>query len=569
MLHLYNPTAPTELHTDASSQGFGAMLLQKQADLNWAPIAFFSQATNQAESRYHSFELEMLAIVRAIKRFHIYLYGLKFTIITDCNALVYAINKANLNPRIATWALFLQNYDFKVQHRPGKWMTHVVHCDDVTNVMFFAITKMQNVDALSRQVCYLELLPLERELEFKQLQDTRLKEIADNLEFGNNDKFEMIDGLIYRKGEDRARFAVPDSMINNIIRVYHDDMAHCGFEKTFRGIYDSYWFPSMRKRIRDYLENCVTCLFANPSSNRFEGQCQTDNPFPTFPLELIHVDHFGPLQESLIGFKYIFAVIDAFTRYTWLFPTKTTNTREVCDRLDFLFNIFGKSVTLVSDRGTAFTSKEFSEFLDKLSIKLRKVAVAAPWANGMIERVNRYLKSSLTKAINTIENWEEQLNSVQYAINNTYNSAISTSPSKLLLGYDQRNHGDKNLRKYIDNLLQIDNNLSEQREEARTIASQATAKLREYNKTYYDKHHKKPTKYKAGDLVLIKDLQSKTGISKKLKPNYKGPYVIAKVLNKNRYVVKDIPGFNITQKPYDSILSPDKLKPWIKPIEEK
>lgn len=141
-------------------------MLQKQEDAKWAPVAFFSQATNQAESRYHSFELEMLAIVRAVERFHIYLYGMKFTIITDCNALVYAINKANLNPRIARWTLLLQNYDFKVEHRPEKRMAHV--------------------DALSRQVCYLEVLPLERELEFRQLQDARLKEIADSLEYGDS-----------------------------------------------------------------------------------------------------------------------------------------------------------------------------------------------------------------------------------------------------------------------------------------------------------------------------------------------------------------------------------------------
>jgi len=46
----------------------------------------------------------MLAIVRA-ERFHIYLHGIEFTIITDCNALVYAINKANLHPRITRWTL--------------------------------------------------------------------------------------------------------------------------------------------------------------------------------------------------------------------------------------------------------------------------------------------------------------------------------------------------------------------------------------------------------------------------------------------------------------------------------
>lgn len=383
VLHLYNPSAPTELHTDASTQGLGAIFLQKQTDAKWAPIAYYSQTTNSAESRYHSFELEMLAIVRAVERFHIYLYGINFTVVRDCSALVYAVNKANLNPRIARWTLSLQNYDFRVEHRPGKCMAHV--------------------DALSRQVCYLEVLPVERELEFRQLQDHCLKEIANELEYNDRDKFELIDGLVYRKGQDRSRFVVPESMINNIIRIYHDDMAHAGVEKTFQGIHGVYWFPTMRKRVRNYIENCVTCLMANSSTNRFEGQSQIESP-PKAPFEIIHIDHFGPLQESENNCKFVCVIVDAFTRFTWLFPTKTTNSREVCNHLKFLFNVFGKPATIISDRGTAFTSAEFNKFLETLKIKIRKVAVASPWANGIVERFNRYLKTSLTKAIDSAEN---------------------------------------------------------------------------------------------------------------------------------------------------------------------
>lgn len=74
VLKVYNSTAQTELHSDASIQGFGAIFLQKQSKNDWAPIAYFSQLINKAEANYHSFELEMLAIVRAVERFHIYLY---------------------------------------------------------------------------------------------------------------------------------------------------------------------------------------------------------------------------------------------------------------------------------------------------------------------------------------------------------------------------------------------------------------------------------------------------------------------------------------------------------------
>jgi len=147
VLRLYNQSLETQLHTDASSVGLGAILLQKQLTGEWAPGAYYSQVTNQAEAKYHSFELEMLAIVKAIERFHIYVYGIEFTIITDCNVLVYAMNKANLNPCIARWTLQLQNYNFKVEHRVG--------------------TRTLHVDALSRIIGYIDSLPLERELEFR------------------------------------------------------------------------------------------------------------------------------------------------------------------------------------------------------------------------------------------------------------------------------------------------------------------------------------------------------------------------------------------------------------------
>jgi len=76
--------------------------------------------------------------------------------------------------------------------------------------------------------------------------------------------------------------------------------------------------------------------------------------------------------------------------------------------------------------------------------------------------------------------------------------------------------------------------------------------------------------YKPGDLVLIKVLHYKPGTNKKLAPKFKGPYQIKAVLNNNRYVVTDIPGYNITQKPLNTIMSSDKLKPWIRlPESEK
>lgn len=61
----------------------------------------------------------------------------------------------------------------------------------------------------------------------------------------------------------------------------------------------------------------------------------------------------------------------------------------------------------------------------------------------------------------------------------------------------------------------------------------------------------------------MKDGRGKVGINSKLKPKYKGPYVAAKDLGSNRYLIKDIPGFNITQKPMNTIISSDRIKSWV------
>jgi len=164
VLAIYCPSAATELHCDASASGFGAILLQKQEGGQFKPISYFSHRTTPAESKYSSFELECLAAVYAIKRFHIYLLGVKFKIITDCDSFRLILSKQTVNPRIARWAMFLQQYEYKIIHRPGKHMVHV--------------------NALSRcnSILVLEGNTFEQTLSIKQDQDQTIREIRDQLE---------------------------------------------------------------------------------------------------------------------------------------------------------------------------------------------------------------------------------------------------------------------------------------------------------------------------------------------------------------------------------------------------
>lgn len=129
-------------------------------------------------------------------------------------------------------------------------------------------------------------------------------------------------------------------------------------------------------------------------------------PNSTSPCEVLHIDHFGPLEETKDGHRHILLIVDAYTRFTWLFAVKSTGTKEAIRHLETVFQTFGRPKEIVSDRGTAFTSNEFVSFLDKLDIKHRKIAVASPWANGLVERVNRFLKSCLKKMVDSPDNWK-------------------------------------------------------------------------------------------------------------------------------------------------------------------
>lgn len=86
VLTVFNPEHPIELHTDASSEGYGAILFHRNIN-RLHPVEYFSRITSVSESKYHSYELETLAVVDAIKHFRHYLFGQNFLVVTYCNSL--------------------------------------------------------------------------------------------------------------------------------------------------------------------------------------------------------------------------------------------------------------------------------------------------------------------------------------------------------------------------------------------------------------------------------------------------------------------------------------------------
>lgn len=82
-----------------------------------------------------------------------------------------------------------------------------------------------HVDALSRIVYFIESMPLEKEIQFRQLEDSKLKVLAEKLESEEDENYEFINGLVFKKSTHKSRFVIPAVMINKILPLYHDDMA--------------------------------------------------------------------------------------------------------------------------------------------------------------------------------------------------------------------------------------------------------------------------------------------------------------------------------------------------------
>lgn len=540
VLAIYDPKDITELHCDASSDGYGAILMQKKSDLKWHPIFYFSKRTTLVESKYHSFELETLSIIYALRRIRVYLYGIHFTIITDCESLRLTLNKKDINPRIARWAMEFQNYDYEVVHRAGK--------------------RMQHVDALSRTptISVIEENSLEFNLAICQNADVNIKNLRSMLEKSEDKYFEMRNGLVYRKHHNDVLFYVPVAMETAIMRKCHDEMGHLGVEKTVSIIMYNYWFPDMKQKIVKYIRNCPKCLSYSPTAGKREGMSHTIYKGKV-PFEAIHIDHYGPMDRTHKIKQYILIVIDGFTKYVKLYPTKTVSSSKVIKYLTDYFQCYSRPRILISDRGTAFTSQEF---LTEQNIKHILIATGSPQANGQAERVHRTLTPMLSKLTDNSNGryWYHVVKEVEFALNNTRNKSTGESPSTLLFGCNQ-------CGLVVDEIAEHLNDLKASSErDLDKIRNKASDKLEQVQRQIENRVNQKRRPahlYQTDDLVLIRNFDNTPGVSKKLIPKFKGPYKIQKVLRNDRYILADVEGFQNTGKPYIGVWEAHNMRPWI------
>lgn len=517
VLKIYNQKAETQLYTDASKHGFGGILMQRCADDNeFHPVYYMSEKTTRDEEKCESYLLEALAVVKAIKKFHVYLVGKKFTLITDCDAFKKTMTKKDINAKVARWVMFIQSYDCIVEHRSNPKMRHV---DALSRMMAMIVSKEDNL-------C-IKIKNLQRD-------DNNLKKIATILQQQQQyDDFVLKNGIIFKYQSGRELLAVPEAMESEVIKNAHEN-GHFGAKKVEECVKQQFYFEKMKEKIQSVINNCVSCILAERKHGRGEGLLHSIDKGDK-PLDTYHIDHLGPMVATCKMYTYLFVVIDGFTKMVWIFPTKTTNAKEVVDKMQLLQQHFGNPRRVVIDRGTAFTSNEFQQYCEEEKIERVKITTGMPRGNGQVERINRSIIPVLTKlSLDDPSKWYKHVPSLQRALNSTYQRSIGTTPFKLFTGVP--------MKQKIDQLLveAIEHNFIEQfeqeREKEREKAREQIIKTQAENQRNFDSKRKAAQQYGVNDLVAIKRTQFVNG--NKLAEHFFGPYRVTQAKPNERYDVK-------------------------------
>jgi hypothetical protein len=558
VLDLCNQGAVTELHTDASKHGVGGILIQHQSDGSLHPVCYYSRQTTKAEQSYHSYELETQAVVESMRRFRVYLLGTHFTVVTDCNAIRSTLTKKDLVPRIGRWWLLTQEFDFDVVYRPGTKMAHVdalsrnsvqggeSHLDDDLRVLHIDISTDDWVLAAQR-----------KDDRCKQLYAALASEPITDDERAVHADYRLKGGRVYRSTPDGLRWVVPKAARAQIVFYHHDNVGHCGAERTLQLVKRKYWFPSMKKYIGRYVSCCLPCMYNKVPTGK---QTVLLHPIPKLdiPMHILHVDHLGPFVPSSLKNAYLITSIDGFTKFAFLKAVRNTKVGPVLYFLSEIFNLFGVAHRIVCDRGSSFTSKRFRDYCQGMNIKINFNATATPRANGQAERYNRTILSALSTSTDDERKWDTNVPNVQWGLNTSVNKTTGRTPYELLLGYQPRQAHDSFLSAEVCSGDDAhDRHLSRTREQARI----RTQKKQAEQKARYDRTRKRTPHYSVGQLVLVRKAPSTNdGKSKKLLPKYSGPYEIKKILDADRFVVSDVSGSTRSRRPYEGVVSGDKLK---------
>lgn len=485
VLRIYDPSIPCTVYCDASAEGIGAVLKQPDDKGKEHPIAYYSRKLLKHEMNYAITERECLAIIDAIDKWHCYLHGKPFTVVTDHSALQWLKNVKNPQGRLFRWSLKLSMYEVNIKHQKG-----------VSNV---------EADTLSRA-------PIVQLLSHDELQRCTNEHPRGPYSLENN--------IVIVKRKGLRKIYVPHELRPTILKNAHQHFGHVGVKKTLSLLSPQYYWPDMVTDVATYIRHCDTCQRCKKTKTKKYGTLESLPPAEE-PFDLFAMDTIGGFSGYGSSKRFIHLVIDHATRYVWAFAHKSENSDAYISCLKTIFAA-GKPRKFLSDRGTGFTAGKFKQFLKHNRIHQLFTSSHHPQCNGMNERTNQTIVTRLKCKINDEPQkcWTKLLSEVIDEYNRTPHEVTGYAPSFLMYG--------------IPSYPTILEQREETVEEARKAAVNNSIAYHNKNKVIYDRKFL-PIEFQVGDFVLYETPWHPN--NGKLSSIMEGPYKILRKVSPVNYEI--------------------------------
>ena len=511
-----------EVEVDASGFALGAVLLQKKADGKKHPIAYYSSTLNAAERNYDIYELEYLAIHRAMMHWRHFLAGSPHKIIihSDHQNLTYWKDPQKLSRRIARERLDLMEFDFEIRHIPGK-----------ANSRADALSRRPDYDQGTRDNENIVVLPesvFVRAVTITSPGEGQDEEVVKP--WVDPHKLKRIHNVWYKEGRRVVTGSTDAKRV--IIRSRHDPpvYGHPGISKTTQLVERDYWWPRMKLDIMDYVKGCAECQRHKVNNRPTKAALNPIYPkAEAMPFETVAIDFITKLPLSQ-GYDSILTVTDHdCTKAAIFIPCNEEVNAEQTAAL-YLQRVvvnFGLPSKIISDRDPRFASKFTRELCKLMGIEQNISTAYHPRTDGQSERTNQWVETFLRFVTSyKQDDWARWLPMAQFAHNNWPSDTTRKSPFFLLMGYNPRADWKSATSPLPQVTLRVD-----QFKEARAQAQNLMIKAQKS----WVKHRDTP-KYKEGDLVWLEGKNLRTAQpTPKLGARHHGPFKVVQVMSPINY----------------------------------